>query len=115
MNCIDAIEGNVRKIISRLYEVCVSERIEESEYIRGVKIIIEATDAFLAENMEITPSPELVHGILLAHAKKLWMETTSAARGADPSAEGPGASPEADREYLSFYFDHLYHQGNFPP
>ena len=116
MNCIDAIEGNVKRIISRLHEVCLSERIEESEFVRWVKVVIDATDSFLIENKEITPDPDIVRNILVSHAKMLWMAPVRAARATDHPTDAAERfeSTESDTEYLSYYFDYLYHHGNFP-
>ena len=113
MNCIDAIEGNAKKTISRLYDVSVAQRFEDTEFIRCVKVILEATDAFLDENREITEAPEILHNILLAHARKLWIDGQIKS-----SREGSGFEtdvlPTADPEYLAYFFDSVYQSGDFP-
>jgi hypothetical protein len=114
MKCIDAIEGNARGIITRLHEVCVSERIEESEYIRWVKAVIDATVVFLSENMEIAPEPALVRDILFSHAKALWMASLTGTKAPDAATDS-SETCAADAEYLNYYFNYLYHRGNFPP
>ena len=113
MKCIDAIEGNVKKIISRIHDVSVEQQIEDSEFIRNVKVVLAATVEFLDENREITDAPELLHDILLEHARNKWINGALAA-APDSTDPQPDASEAPQSEYLAYYFDTLYKSGNFP-
>lgn len=113
MNCIDAVEGSGKTIISRLYAESVAQRLEDTEYIRNVKVVLEAMVAFLAENPEITDSPDLLHAVLLAHARKLWVEGVLSATG-EISPEEAKYRLSGDSEYLTYCFDYIYEKGLYP-
>ena len=110
MNCIDAIEGNVKKIISRIHDESVEQQLEDSEFIRYIKVVLEATVEFLSENREITDAPELLHDILLEHARNKWINSALAS---SPDADAD-TSIAPQPEYLAYYFNTIYRSGNFP-
>ena len=113
MNCIDAVEGSVKSIISELYRVYVEYNLDDTEYIRNVKTIIDGTDFFIQENREIVTEPQILKDVLYGFSKGLWMEglkedvlQASFSKQADSVLEG--------KEYLDYYFDHIYGQGDYP-
>lgn len=113
MNCIDAVEASGKTIITRLYEESVAQRMEDTEYIRCVKVVLEAMVAFLTKNPEITDSPDLLHAVLLAHARKLWVDGVLNAAG-EISPDEATYRVSGDPEYLAYCFDYVYQKGEYP-
>jgi hypothetical protein len=140
MKCIDAIEGTVKCILNRIHEVSLEDRKDDSEYVRSVKAIIDATDNFIEGNQEIIPDRDLLKNVLYRYSKELWRSTDSVAdKKSDAPLSGgrlPGKdavsikdrikdkvtsleSPanEAGEEndgYRDYYFDYLYRHGVYP-
>jgi hypothetical protein len=77
MKCIDAIEGTVKCILNRIHEVSLEDRRDDSEYIRSVKAVIDATDNFIEGNQEIIPDRDLLKNVLYRYSKELWRSTSS--------------------------------------
>jgi hypothetical protein len=86
MKCIDAIEGTVKCILNRIHEVSLEDRKDDSEYVRSVKAIIDATDNFIEGNQEIIPDRDLLKNVLYRHSKELWRST---AADTDPKSRPP--------------------------
>jgi hypothetical protein len=84
MKCIDAIEGTVKCILNRIHEVSLEDRMDDSEYVRSVKAVIDATDDFVEGNQEIVPDPNLLKNVLYSYSKELWRT----AAGTAPRAGG---------------------------
>lgn len=131
MKCIDAIEGTVKCILSRIHEVTVEERMDDSEYVRNVKAVIDATDVFVEDNQEIAPDRNLLKHVLYSYSKDLWRSTTSdspavappspagsaVTANGNPSINDASADVEAspdDDGYRDYYFDYLYRHGVYP-
>ena len=77
MKCIDAIEGTVKCILNRIHEVSLEDRRDDSEYVRSVKAIIDATDNFIEGNQEIIPDRDLLKNVLYRYSKELWRSTAT--------------------------------------
>jgi len=107
MNCIDAIEGTVKFIIDRLFDTYLQERLDDTEYIRNIKSVILGAETFIAQNRELMSEPETIRQVLYTHAKDIWLKHTVQRI---PEAE---KNAESD-DYYAYYFDHLYHHGNYP-
>jgi hypothetical protein len=75
MKCIDAIEGTVKCILNRIHEVSLEDRRDDSEYVRSVKAVIDATDNFIEGNQEIIPDRDLLKSVLYRYSKELWRST----------------------------------------
>lgn len=110
MNCIDAIEGTIKSVLGNHLDAAVAYHFDESEYVRNVKLIIQATQQFVLENPEITPLPETLRTVLYDHAKKLWMDRL----GTMPATEGPESDDER-LEYDGYRYDYIYANGLYPP
>jgi hypothetical protein len=109
MNCIDAVEGTAKAIIGRLLETAAEDRLDASEFIRTIKMVLEATVAFVAENPEISDKPELMRDELYNHAKTLWL-----AHLEKTLDHGEEADFKPDVEYQAYCYDHVYDCGNYP-
>jgi hypothetical protein len=77
MKCIDAIEGTVKCILNRIHEVSLEDRRDDSEYVRSVKAVIDATDIFIEGNKEIIPDRDLLKNVLYRYSKDLWRSTAT--------------------------------------
>src|SRR5210317_1506172 len=73
MNNLDAIEGSVKSILEKLHGVWIDAHLEDSEYIRNTKGVIDAAERFVRENQEITREPEILIKVLYRYAKQLWL------------------------------------------
>lgn len=113
MNCIDAIEGTVKQILDGLQHLYREQGLDDTEHIRNVRIVIDGTDRFIAENPEIACKPRTLQKVLYAYAKQLWMEAVSAR---EPHlADTAPADPAHAASYPAYYFDHIYANGIYPP
>jgi len=107
MNCIDAVEGTVKGIIDQFYSDYVENYPDDSEFIRQIKSVIEATEKFVKQNRELLSDPEMLSRILYDYAKKRWMENIER----DPQSDENGSG---DVGYHDYYFDYLYTHGGYP-
>lgn len=126
MNCIDAIEGTVKCILNRIHEVTLEDHMDDSEYVRSIKAVIDATDDFVEGNQEIVPDRNLLKNVLYSYSKDLWRNTASdSPEPIEPAAGEPvthkwnGAPPNDvatpdDDGYRDYYFDYLYRHGVYP-
>ncbi len=108
MKCIDAVEGLIISVLKEFFsEYCPSR--DDSEYTLNVKIILKAADKFVREHKEIIGDPEILTKILYEHARELWI-TDMMKRHLPEETD-----IEKERDYYTYYFDHLYSQGVYPP
>ena len=100
MKCIDAIEGTVKCILNRIHEVSLEDRRDDSEYVRSVKAIIDATDNFVEGNQEIIPDRDLLKNVLYRYSKELWRSTPidPDKKSRTPQAGGKEASHSGARD-----------------
>jgi hypothetical protein len=132
MKCIDAIEGTVKCILSRIHEVTLEDRMDDSEYVRSIKAVIDATDDFVEGNQEIVPDRNLLKNVLYSYSKDLWRNTASDSPAdlepspgepVGPKKAGAASTDDApsnhettpdDDGYRDYYFDYLYRHGVYP-
>jgi hypothetical protein len=110
MKCIDAIEGTVKCILNAIYSVSMEGRLDDSEYIRNIKAVIDATDHYLQLNPEVVDSPEILKRVLYDYSRSLWLTGQTCS----PSTETMESGASEDQEYQTYYFDYLYHHGIYP-
>jgi len=113
MNCIDAIEGTLKKIIDHMYENFISDQMDDTEYIRNVKVVIEAVNSFINENREIASHPEVVKKILYEYARDKWIAHRPDSHLKSKTA-GQDEGVSIDFDYFCYYFDHIYDRGVQP-
>ena len=107
MNCIDAIEGVVKKVISDLHAMHAVGEMDDTEYARNTRILIDGTDGFVTDNCEITSNPELLNTVLFEYARHLWMETL---KEREVLLEATGD----DEGYSNYYFEYIFRHGVYP-
>jgi hypothetical protein len=112
MKCIDAIEGTVKTILNHMHAISVEDHLDDTEYVRNVRAVIDATYQFIVNNPEIVESPQLLKDVLYGYSRRLWLS------GQQPSlAHEQIKTDEAgveEEEYQTYYYDYLYHRGTYP-
>ena len=116
MNCIDAIEGTVKCILDELHKLSVQDRLDDTEYIRSVKAVINATDLFINHNKEIFSEPSVLRKILYSYSKDLWLENLEKEIKVK-TVKAPAKKKEQyfnNDGYPDYYYDFIYENGNYP-
>lgn len=114
MNCIDAIEGTVKCIIEQLHVMYVEERLDDSDYIRCVKSVINATETFVSRQKEICVESNLLKDGLYAFSKKLWLKHQAAEQSGASSVEGNVVVIQPNDGYQDYYYDYIYSHDVYP-
>ncbi len=112
MKCIDAIEGTVKTILNHMHALSIEDHLDDTEYVRNVRAVIEATYQFIVNNPEIVEAPQLLKDVLYGYSRRLWL---SGQQPPPPPApvEQTGTAAE-EEEYQTYYYDYLYHRGIYP-
>lgn len=113
MKCLDAIEGNVKAILTRVFAIYVEDRLDDSEYIRNVKAVIEATRDFVEKNPGVTDAPKILDKVLYSYSKGIWLQNLKEASKKELSSDSEEVVSE-DEGYHEYYFDYIYHHGIYP-
>ena len=109
MNNLDAIEGSVKSILEKLHGVWIDVHLDDSEYIRNTKAVIEAADRFIQENREVTSDPEILIKVLYQYAKELWLTHKMTV------AKPVSGDDDENGDYSEYCFDYIYQHGVYPP
>jgi len=113
MNCIDAIEGTAKSTLTCIHETAIEYRLDDTEYIRNVKNVIDGVFKFIQDNPEVTTSPETVKQVLYDFSKDLWLSSID-----DPQIKatdsGSMGNSSGSEEYHDYYFDYIYTHGIYP-
>ena len=109
MNCIDVAEGMAKVLLGKFLDVSTEYRLDDSEYIRNAKAIIDAVALFIKNNPEVSEKPELIRGVLYDYAKAQWLARLGKTIDSDQEAGG-----KRDLEYQAYCYDYLYVHGNYP-
>lgn len=112
MDCINAVEGTAKCVLVKLHRIFVEHALDDTEYIRNVRAVLEAADMFIQDNKEIVCDPEMLRGSLYTFSKTLWSDHLKEIRNREATSEGEVA-PEDD-EYDDYYYDHIYAYGVYP-
>jgi hypothetical protein len=112
MKCIDAVEGTMKTVLGEIFKRFVDERLDDSDYIREIKSILEGTEHFIRDNPEITSEPDILLEVLYSHSKDLWMERIRECWEAE--GEEADETELQDIAYHNYYFDYIYHTGTYP-
>ena len=111
MKCIDILEGATKCILAGLYQLCISDNLDDSEYVRSVKSVIDAVEGFLQKNPEVVDDPGLLKHVLYVYSRNLWLFGNQAE---DTAAKPTDMLSEEQEEYQTYYFDYLYSRGLYP-
>ncbi|MBU1711561.1 MAG: hypothetical protein KKD47_00490 [Proteobacteria bacterium] len=111
MNCIDAVEGTAKTIIDGLFRLFIEYNLDDTEYIRNIKAVMDSTDTFLQNNREIAGNHHTLKKILYEHAKDLWLNNLfNKAETYNINAE----QVSENWEYNGYSFDYIYNHGTYP-
>jgi hypothetical protein len=109
MNCIDAVEGMAKALLGKFLDVSTEYRMDDSEYIRNVKAVIDAVIHFVKTNPEVSDNPDLIRDVLYDFAKMRWLARLEKTVDSDQEAVAMH-----DVEYQAYCYDYLYAHGNYP-
>lgn len=109
MNCIDAVEGMAKALLKKFLDASTEYRLDDSEYIRNVKAVIDAAALFVNNNPEVSETPELVRNVLYDFAKAQWLARAEKSFPVEQETEA-----QRDIEYRAFCYDYLFAHGNYP-
>jgi hypothetical protein len=113
MKSIDAIEGAVKCILNKLHEVSVADRLDDSEYIRSVKAVLDATDTYLRRNQQTLAPAGALKSVLYDYSKDLWRSAHEDTQTAKHLSRTPPMVVENDG-YRDYYYDYIYNHGVYP-
>jgi len=111
MNCIDAVEGTAKTIIDGLFRLFTEYNLDDTEYIRNIKMVMDSTDVFLDNNREIADNSHTLKKILYEHAKDLWLNNLFNRTETD---KVNNEQLSDNIEYNGYYFDYIYNHGTYP-
>ena len=112
MACSKAVKDILRSVLAKLHEVFVEDRLDDTEYIRNVRAVLEGAEMFLQDSGGLVGEPEKVKQELYAFSKSLWLENLERIRKRDAvSEEGSGSRHD---EYYRYYYDYIYNHGTYP-
>ena len=112
MKCIDVIEGAVKSILTQVHTAIIEDRLDDTDYVRMTRSIIDGTDQFVSKNPELVDDPQLLKQVLYDFARNLWLMNQKS-EGEAAGGQSVPDSPEND-EYQTYYYDYLYHRGLYP-
>jgi hypothetical protein len=121
MKCTEAVEKTVKEILNRMHGVYTAERYDDSEHIRNIKAVIEGADAFLRAQEAFTASADQLQKEFFQYGRSLWLEYALEKKETDSLPETEESKNDKEKEdrgedenYLEYYFDHIYHKGDYP-
>lgn len=109
MNCIDAVEGTSKVVLTRLLDLATEFGMDASEYILSAKAVIDAVGQYVEDNPEISDAPELIRTVLYDYAKAEWL-----ARLEKTAALDQDEILKPDLDYQAYCYDYVYTHGNYP-
>ncbi len=113
MECIDAIEENLKRILERLYKLFVENGADDSEYIRNVKAVLEGTAIFLNENQNFCKNIDALDKSLYDYSKSLWIEHIQTVLSKEDTTDKKETALE-DKGYHSYYYDYIFNHDTYP-
>jgi hypothetical protein len=113
MKCIEAIEGTLKSIISKFHQVFLEDGLDDTEYVRNIKVVIDGTDMFLQGNKEILNEPHMLKQVLYSFSKELWLKGLKNIRSQESALNDETSGCENDG-YDEYYYDYIYNHGVYP-
>lgn len=114
MNFIDAIEGTAKSTIRNLLRDFVEDRLDDTEYVRNVKAVLNGAEEFVMANREILCDVKVLRRVLYEYAKELWI--TNLKTKLEQESETGETRPDMveNEEYFDYYFDYIYAHSLYP-
>ncbi|MDM8516154.1 hypothetical protein QUF76_08145 [Desulfobacterales bacterium HSG16] len=113
MECIDAIEANLKRVLERLYKLFAENGTDDSEYIRNVKAVLEGTAIFLNENRDFFKNVDALNSNLYDFSKSLWLNHIKTVLSKEDTADKKETALE-DKGYHSYYYDYIFNHDIYP-
>ena len=113
MKCIDAIEGTTKYIISEFHQLYIKEGLDDTEYIRNIKAIINGIDMFIQDNKEIISEAKMLKQVLYSFSKKLWLANVEKSYTGNVTSHDENDGSK-NNGYYDYYFDFIYNHGDYP-
>lgn len=110
MKCIDSIEGTVKCILNKMHTMSIEHHLDDSEYIRNSKAIIDATEQYINNNPEVVQDPQLLKQVLYIHSRNLWLIDHSTGSKTQPLDR----LDVETQDYQTYYYDYVYNQSVYP-
>lgn len=114
MNCIDAIEGSAKNIIIKLHGVFIDDNLDDTEYIRNIKAVLNGISEFVRSNKEIISDFKILEQVLYEFSRELWLSELEKRSGQEPDTGEAAIAGSENKEYLEYYFDYIYAHGTYP-
>jgi capsular polysaccharide biosynthesis protein len=114
MNCIDAIEGTTKSIIVKLHEAFTEGRVDDSEYIRNIKALLDGVNEFVQSNREIINDPKILEQVLYEFSKEVWLSGLQKRLEQESESENSINEDSEDKEYYEYYFDYIFAHNAYP-
>ncbi len=111
MDCADAVKRAIECVLAKLHDGCVEDRLDDTEYIRNVRAVLEGTDMFFRDNAEILGDPQEVKASLHEFSKTLWMHHLEKIRKKETDMKDEEAE---DDGYYDYYYNYVYTHGVYP-
>lgn len=108
------IEGTVKFIIDQLHKMYVEEKLDDSDYIRCVKIVINAADTYLKSHKDVTVEPNLLKDGLYTYSKELWLKNQASEQLGADTIDGDVTVIQPNDDYQDYYYDYIYSQDLYP-
>ncbi|MDM8552148.1 hypothetical protein QUF72_18835, partial [Desulfobacterales bacterium HSG2] len=103
----------VKSVLIKLHQVFAEDRLDDTEYIRNVKAVLEAAEMFLQANNEISSEPHKLNQSLYEFSKALWLEHLEKVRSRESDSRDEDTVSEDDG-YDDYYYDYIYNNGVYP-
>jgi hypothetical protein len=113
MKCIDAIEGTTKYIISEFHQIYIEGRLDDTEYIRNIKAIIDGIDMFIQDNKEVISEAKMLKQVLYSFSKELWLANLKKSYTENITSHDEDDSSKTNG-YYDYYFDYIYNHGVYP-
>ncbi len=111
MECIELIEGTAKNILERIHCVSAEGNLDDTEHIRNIKSVIEGAEAYIRSDRKFSQDSSRLKENLYRFARDLWLKHAEQTR--KKFSEGEDAAQQ-DEGYAEYYYDHIYHEGNYP-
>jgi len=115
MKCIDAIEGTAKSILVEFMKIYERDGLDDTEFVRNIKAVLDGVDEFVRQNMEIVEDPQTVNKVLYEFSKTRWLENLQKIRADTAESIRQTQTQEAENDgYDEYYFDYIYSHGMYP-
>ncbi|MEZ4526157.1 MAG: hypothetical protein R2941_09590 [Desulfobacterales bacterium] len=111
MKPVELIEGTAKSILERIHSLSAEDSLDDTEHIRNIRAVIEGAEAYIRSTRNYSQDSGRVKENLYQFARDLWLKHAEQIR--KKFSEGEDAVQQ-DEGYAEYYYDHIYHEGNYP-